>query len=96
MEDLPFDNEEFDIIWSEEAIYNMGFKAGIRKWKDYLKTGGYSPVGYFVLTQNSWIDNYYKPIEKRFSAFLEKHNNSEMAVHKIYAFRCNWYYLKSL
>jgi len=36
-------------------------------------------MGYFILTQNSWIDNYYKPIEKRFSAFLEKHNNSEMA-----------------
>ena len=122
MKDLPFDNEEFDIIWSEGAIYNMGFEAGIKKWKDYLKTGGYlavseitwitnsrpgeieeywnkgypeidtasnkikmleengySPVGYFILTQNSWIDNYYKPIEKRFSAFLEKHNNSEMA-----------------
>ena len=122
MEDLPFDNEEFDIIWSEGAIYNMGFEAGIKKWKDYLKTGGYiavseitwttnsrpgeieeywnkeypeidtasnkikilekngySPIGYFILSQNSWIDNYYKPIEKRFSAFLQKHNNSEMA-----------------
>jgi len=27
MEDLPFHNEEFDIIWSEGAIYNMGFEA---------------------------------------------------------------------
>ena len=122
MEDLPFDNEEFDIVWSEGAIYNMGFEAGIKKWKNYLKPGGYlgvseitwitnsrpkeveeywnmeypeidtasnkikileengySPVGYFVLLQNSWIDNYYKPIEERFSSFLEKHNNSEIA-----------------
>ena len=122
MDDLPFDNEEFDIIWSEGAIYNMGFEAGIKKWKDYLKSGGYlgvseitwitnsrpkevedywnkeypeidtasnkirileengySLVGYFFLSQNCWIENYYKPMEKRFSSFLEKHNNSEMA-----------------
>jgi len=122
MEDLPFDNDEFDIIWSEGAIYNMGFEAGIKKWKNYLKSGGYlgvseitwttnsrpkeieeywnneypeidtasskirileengyTTVGYFVLSENSWINNYYKPMEKRFSAFLEKHNNSEMA-----------------
>jgi len=121
MEDLPFDNEEFDLIWSEGAIYIKGFETGIKEWKNYLKTGGYlavseitwitnsrpkeieeywnkeypeidtasikirileengySPVGYFILSQNSWIDNYYKPMEKRFSAFLEKHNYSEM------------------
>ena len=122
MEELPFNNEEFDIIWSEGAIYNIGFETGIKKWKSYLKDGGYIavseitwttnsrpkeieehwkneypeidtasnkirileengylPVGYFVLPQNCWINNYYKPMEKRFSTFLEKHNNSEMA-----------------
>ena len=122
MEDLPFDNDEFDIIWSEGAIYNIGFEAGIKKWKNYLKTGGflavseitwitnsrpqeieefwnseypeidtasnkirlleengYSPIGYFILSQNSWTDNFYKPLEKRFSAFIEKHNNSKAA-----------------
>jgi ubiquinone/menaquinone biosynthesis C-methylase UbiE len=122
MEDLSFGNEEFDIIWSEGAIYNIGFETGIKEWKSYLKPGGYlgvseitwltnsrpkeiekywneeypeidtasnkikileengySPIGYFILSQNSWIDNYYKPIEKRFSTFLKKYNNSEMA-----------------
>ena len=53
MEDLPFDNEEFDIIWSEGAIYNMGFEAGIKKWKDYLKTGGYLAVSEITWTTNS-------------------------------------------
>ena len=119
---LPFDNDELDIIWSEGAIYNIGFETGIKMWKKFLKPNGYlavseitwttnsrpkeieeywnreypeidtasnkikilekngySPLGYFILPQNSWIDNYYKPIEKRFAAFLEKHNNSEMA-----------------
>ena len=122
MDDLPFNNEEFDIIWSEGAIYNLGFENGIKKWKDYLKTGGYlavseitwitnsrpskiedfwtqeypeidiasnkikilenngyTLVGYFYLTQNSWIENYYKPMEERFDTFLERNNNSELA-----------------
>ncbi|MCK5678024.1 MAG: hypothetical protein KAH72_06075, partial [Flavobacteriaceae bacterium] len=104
------------------AIYNIGFEAGIKNWKKYLKSGGYlgvseitwitntrpkeieefwneeypeidtasnkikiledngySLVGYFILSQNSWIDNYYKPMQKRFSAFNEKHNNSKLA-----------------
>lgn len=122
MEDLPFGEEEFDIIWSEGAIYIIGFEAGIKKWKKYLKPGGYlavseitwitnsrpgeieeywqneypqidtasnkikileengySPVGYFILPQKSWMDNYYKPIEDRFDGFLKKHHHSEMA-----------------
>lgn len=122
MDDLSFDYEEFDLIWSEGAIYNMGFEAGIKYWKDYLKTGGclcvseitwitdsrpaeledfwlqeypevdkashkikllenygYTLLGYFYLKQDSWIDNYYKPMEKRFANFLERHSHSDTA-----------------
>ncbi len=52
MEDLPFDNDEFDIIWSEGAIYNIGFEAGIKKWKNYLKSGGFLAV-----SEITWITN---------------------------------------
>jgi precorrin-6B methylase 2 len=122
MDDLPFNSEELDVIWAEGAIYNIGFENGVKKWKDYLKIGGYlavseitwitnsrpseiedfwtqvypeidvasnkikilenngyTLVGYFYLTQNSWIDNFYKPMEERFEAFLERNNNSELA-----------------
>ncbi len=122
MEDLPFNKEEFDVIWSEGAIYIIGFEEGVKKWKDYLKPGGYiavseitwitnsrpdeieehwnneypeidtasnkikileengfSPVGYFILPESSWIDNYYQPIEERIDDFLKKHRNSEIA-----------------
>ena len=122
MEDLPFKSEEFDVVWSEGAIYNVGFENGIKKWKNYLKVGGYlavseitwitnsrpkeiedfwkqeypeidtasnkikiletngySLVGYFYLNQDSWIENYYKPMEERFETFLKRHNNSELA-----------------
>ncbi len=44
MEDLPFSDEEYDIIWSEGAIYNIGFESGIKKWKKFLKTGGFIAV----------------------------------------------------
>lgn len=40
MDNLPFEKEEFDIIWSEGAVYNIGFKNGINYWKDFLKHGG--------------------------------------------------------
>jgi SAM-dependent methyltransferase len=40
MADLPFHREQFDAIWSEGAIYNIGFSEGIHTWRDYLKLGG--------------------------------------------------------
>lgn len=40
MEDLPFEPEEFDLIWSEGAIYLMGFEKGISAWRRFLKPGG--------------------------------------------------------
>ncbi len=57
MEDLPFKNEEYDIIWSEGAIYNIGFENGLKKWKDYLKVGGYLAV-----SEITWI-TYSRPKE---------------------------------
>ena len=39
MECLPFKAAELDLIWSERAIYNIGFSEGIKLWKEYLKIG---------------------------------------------------------
>lgn len=44
MEQLPFEPESLDLIWSEGAIYNIGFERGIREWRAFLKTGGYLAV----------------------------------------------------
>jgi SAM-dependent methyltransferase len=46
MDDLPFQNEEFDLIWSEGAIANIGFEKGLNYWKRFLKTGGHIAVTY--------------------------------------------------
>lgn len=40
MDALPFEDEQFDVIWAEGAIYNMGFKAGVEAWRRFLKPGG--------------------------------------------------------
>ncbi len=122
MEDLPFDGNMFDAIWSEGAIYNIGFENGIQAWRPFLRPGGilavseltwlteerplelddhwkrvypevatasaklalleahgYSPIGYFPLPETSWMDNYYRPMQRRFDAFLERHDESEAA-----------------
>ena len=122
MDELPFDREEFDLIWAEGAIYNIGFQKGIKIWKDFLKSGGFIAIseitwitnsrpkeieqfwtqeyseidtasnkikileknnftleGYFNLSQQSWIDQYYKPMEGRFETYLKRHHNSELA-----------------
>jgi len=37
---LPFDDAEFDVIWSEGAIYNIGFEDGARAWRRHLRADG--------------------------------------------------------
>lgn len=123
MDNLPFEKEAFDLIWSEGAIYNIGFRAGLEYWRQFLKSGGiiavseitwltnsrpleiekfwaeaypeigtldqklqdlksagYEVKGHFFLSESSWIDNYYQPIAANFSAFLDRHKHSEMAI----------------
>jgi ubiquinone/menaquinone biosynthesis C-methylase UbiE len=60
MDNLPFQNEEFDLIWSEGAIANIGFEKGLNHWKSFLKKGGYIAVTY-----ESWFtDERPAEIEK--------------------------------
>lgn len=50
MENLHFRNEELDLMWSEGAIYNIGFERGLNEWRKHLKTGGYVAV-----SEASWF-----------------------------------------
>jgi len=40
MENLPFATESLDLIWSEGAIYNIGFRNGVERWRPFLRRGG--------------------------------------------------------
>lgn len=122
MDDLPFAPEEYDVLWAEGAIYNMGFEKGLQYWHQFLKPGGmlvvseitwtsasrpdelqqfwdeaypgidtagakfdilersgYSPRGYFVLPEECWLSNYYRPLQASFAEFLSRNNNSQAA-----------------
>lgn len=57
MDNLPFQNEELDLIWSEGAIYTIGFEQGINKWHKFLKTGAFIAV-----TEASWFTEE-RPVE---------------------------------
>jgi SAM-dependent methyltransferase len=50
MFDPPFPDGTFDIVWSEGAIYIMGFENGLRSWKRLLKPGGILAV-----TEAVWL-----------------------------------------
>ena len=41
---LPFEQEAFDLIWSEGAVYNLGFENGLRVLGTFLRPGGYLAV----------------------------------------------------
>ena len=49
---LPFPEKSFDLIWSEGAIYIMGFDNGISAWRRLVKPGGY-----LVISELSWFES---------------------------------------
>jgi len=66
MDKLPFEPGSFDLIWSEGAIYNMGFTYGLKNWGKLLKPGGFLVVSEISWTTESrpqlltdyWNNNY--------------------------------------
>ena len=63
MDALPFADEEFDVIWSEGAIYNMGFQAGVSAWGRFLKPGGklvVSEITWLTATRPPELQSYWE------------------------------------
>jgi ubiquinone/menaquinone biosynthesis C-methylase UbiE len=44
MNSLGFEAKSFDLIWSEGAIYNIGFEKGLYEWRKFLVDKGYLAV----------------------------------------------------
>lgn len=53
MHALPFRSAAFDLIWSEGAIYIMGFDAGLAHWRSLLR-----PRGWLVVSELSWLTDH--------------------------------------
>ena len=56
MDNLAFDKQSLDLIWSEGAIYIMGFKRGLCYWRQFLKPGGFVAV-----TEATWLTQSPSP-----------------------------------
>jgi SAM-dependent methyltransferase len=53
MDDLSFQEGELDLIWSEGAVYNVGFEKGVAYWRRFLKPGGVLVVSEITWTTAS-------------------------------------------
>jgi ubiquinone/menaquinone biosynthesis C-methylase UbiE len=51
MEALPFGADQFDLIWSEGAVFIIGFEKALWTWKPFLKKGGY-----LVVSDAAWFE----------------------------------------
>jgi len=63
MKELSFQENELDLIWSEGAIYNIGFERGLNEWRKFLKTGGYiavSEASWFTTERPAEIDEFWQ------------------------------------
>ena len=95
MFEMGFPDQSYGIIWSEGAIYPIGFERGLREWRRLLRpTGflvvhdeqgnieeklehiascGYDLLGYFLLSQETWWQEYFAPLERLVDEFQARH-----------------------
>ncbi len=50
MDDMPFGDASFDVLWAESSIFVVGFGEGLRLWKRLIRPGGY-----LCLTESVWF-----------------------------------------
>ena len=86
MDALPFEDASFDAIWSEGAIYRMGFENGIKAWRRFLKPGGVLAV-----SELTWF-THERPdeIERH---WMEAYPEVATASAKIATLEANGYFL---
>ena len=61
MDALPFDDGTFDLIWSEGAIYCMGFEQGLNLWRRLLTANGI-----VVVSELTWLSSNLPEEARRF------------------------------
>ena len=56
MDDLPFEDAAFDVLWAESSIFVVGFEEGLKMWKRLLRPGGH-----VCLTEAVWFTDHPSP-----------------------------------
>jgi ubiquinone/menaquinone biosynthesis C-methylase UbiE len=62
MDNLPFADNQLDLIWSEGAIYNIGFERGLKEWRRFLRKGGFiavSEASWFTADRSEEIEKFW-------------------------------------
>ena len=62
MDDLPFEDASFDLVWSEGAVYNIGFERGVTEWRRFLRPGGIlavSEITWLTDSRPAELDRYW-------------------------------------
>lgn len=49
---LEYADGSFDVVWSEGAIYVIGFEKGLQEWRRLL-----APTGYVVVSELTWLQH---------------------------------------
>lgn len=76
MHNLPFEENEFDLICAEGAIYHIGYRKGLRDWRKYLKKDGI-----IVVSEATWFtDKRPKEIE---SFWYENYDQIDTIPNKV-------------
>jgi ubiquinone/menaquinone biosynthesis C-methylase UbiE len=126
MLDLDFPDSSFDLIWSEGAIFIIGFKEGLSEcrrllkpqgymavtdccwlkdnpphelktfWDKYdpgmanneenrkrIRDCGYTEIGYFVLPESAWWQDYYNPLLKRIEILRKEYAGNVEALMEL-------------
>jgi ubiquinone/menaquinone biosynthesis C-methylase UbiE len=65
MNSMSFPKEAFDVIWSEGAIFVIGFENALRAWRPLLR-----PEGYMAISELVW---FTKDAPKEIRDFFQKH-----------------------
>jgi len=82
MDNLPFREEEFDLIWSEGAIYNIGFERGLNEWRKFLKPGGYiavSEASWFTVERPAEIQKFWEIADAEIDTISNKVSQMQTA-----------------
>ena len=130
MFELPFAGSAFDVIWSEGAIFVIGFEKGLGEWKPFIRPNGYLVVselawitprrpdevraymegeypaikndaenqeiirraGYhtvdsFILPEDAWREDYYKPMQARVDSLKPKYAGDREASEVLDSFQ---------
>ena len=88
MDNLPFKKEEFDLIWSEGAIYNIGFKRGLTEWNKFIKKNGYvaiSEVSWLTKERPEEINSFWKKAYSEIDTISNKVRQMEEAGYSLIA-----------